>query len=197
MTRPAVAFALALLLCAATPAAAGIEPGMGMSFGSGFVHPFLGTDHLLAMVAMGAIAAAHHGTARLALPAAFVAGMGLGLVLGTSGVHIPFVEMLIVSSVVILGGLLASGLTVPVVLGAGLAGMLSLFHGEAHGLEIGGASFLPFAVGVLMAAAVLQTWGLGFASILTTALGQSTARIPVRMLGAGIALGGLVLVFAG
>ena len=45
---------------------------------SGLAHPFLGPDHVLAMVAVGLFAGLSGGRARWAYPAAFLAGMATG-----------------------------------------------------------------------------------------------------------------------
>lgn len=72
---------------------------------SGFLHPILGLDHLLAMVAVGFLSAQMGGRAIWTVPAAFVGVMALGAVLGILGVAIPvpLVEYGITGSVLILG----------------------------------------------------------------------------------------------
>ena len=51
----------------------------------GFIHPIGGLDHVLAMVAVGVLAARLGGRALWALPASFVATMAIGAVLGRPG----------------------------------------------------------------------------------------------------------------
>ena len=72
---------------------------------SGFLHPILGLDHLLAMVAVGFLSAQMGGRAIWTVPAAFVGVMAIGAVLGILGVAIPvpLVEYGITGSVLILG----------------------------------------------------------------------------------------------
>ena len=58
-------------------------------FLSGLTHPAFGTDHLLAMVAVGLWAAVIGGRAMWALPVAFVSAMLLGGLLGSAGAPLP------------------------------------------------------------------------------------------------------------
>ena len=60
------------------------HPGHAMA---GLVHPFLGIDHLLAMVAVGVWASQLGGRARWMLPAIFVAIMGLSGSIQVLGSH--------------------------------------------------------------------------------------------------------------
>ena len=60
------------------------EYGGGGNF-SGFLHPLLGLDHLLAMVAVGMLSAQIGGRAIWTVPAAFVVVMAIGGVNRHSG----------------------------------------------------------------------------------------------------------------
>ena len=93
----------AALVAGATPALA--HPGHGEAVGliHGFVHPMSGIDHILAMVAVGLFAAQLGGRALWLVPTSFVTMMGVGGMLGISGVDVPFVEVGIAMSVVVLG----------------------------------------------------------------------------------------------
>ena len=48
------------------------------SFATGFAHPFLGLDHLLAMVAVGILAVQQGGSSTWRLPLAFCTAMAAG-----------------------------------------------------------------------------------------------------------------------
>ena len=74
---------------------------------NGFMHPFLGPDHLLAMVAVGILAVTLKRA--LLVPATFVVAMVVGGALGMTGVSLPLTETTIVLSVVALGGALVAG----------------------------------------------------------------------------------------
>ena len=90
MSRPTAAAFVALALGAAvTPAFA--HPGhelAGAGFVAGVLHPLLGFDHLLAMVAVGVWAAQLGGRARWMMPLAFVAVMTTGAACALAG-HAP------------------------------------------------------------------------------------------------------------
>lgn len=156
-------------------------------FGTGFAHPFLGLDHLLAMVAVGIWAVQLGGRCLLALPAAFVTFVAVGAVLGAAGVTLPQVEGMVAFSVLALGcvvGLSGTaekwGLT-PFFLVA----VFALFHGHVHGAEmpVFAAPWQYFA-GFAIATASLHALGV---------VGASTLKkhpAMVRAGGAAIALAG-------
>ena len=76
-----ILYILALIAPTAALAHTGIG-AHGAPFASGLAHPLLGADHLLAMLAVGLFAGLTGGRARWAYPAAFLAAMLLGGVLG-------------------------------------------------------------------------------------------------------------------
>lgn len=159
-------------------------------FGAGFLHPIGGADHLLAMVAVGVLAAQLGGRALLGLPLAFLAVMALGGLLGAGGPALPAVEAGILASVVVLGGLIAIGRPLPQSLALGLGALFALCHGHAHGAEMPAASgLLTYGGGFLLATAGLQGLGIG----LGTMLAQSGRLTWIRCTGGAIALCGLGL----
>ena len=105
---PLYAFALSVLF--ATPALAHTGAGSVSGFASGFSHPMGGLDHLLAMIAVGVLAAQQGGKAVWLLPVSFVTMMVVGGALGIAGVAMPFVELGIVGSVIVLGAVIAKEL---------------------------------------------------------------------------------------
>jgi len=183
---------LTLLLtgAAASPAFAHLDPVAHGSLGAGFSHPLTGADHLLAMVAVGLWASLIGGRALWAVPAAFVAAMSVGFLAALGGLGLPFVEPVIAASVVVIGLLAMVALQVPAAVGMAVVGFFALFHGYAHGLELGGASGLSFMAGFAAATALLH--GAGVA--LGLGLGGRAGRIAARIAGGLAALGGLWLV---
>ena len=183
---PLLAVTLALL-----PQAALAHPGHGASgVEAGFLHPIAGADHVLAMVAVGLLAALRGGRALWALPAAFLALMSVGAGLGMAGVVLPYAETGIALSIVAFGIAAMAGLRAPVTALAVLVGGFALFHGYAHGAEMPEtASGLGFGIGFLAATALLHAAGIG--------LGIAGARLgsgrTAPALGAGIATAGLAL----
>src|SRR5262245_22655719 len=133
MKRTATALSLALL-----PTAASAHVGFGDTNGfvQGFMHPISGIDHLLAMVAVGLFAARLGGNAKWVVPLTFVLVMTLTGVLGMTGVSIPFVEIGIALSVIVLGLAVASQSGLPLTVAVALVGFFAIFHGHAHGAEM-------------------------------------------------------------
>ena len=81
-----IALIATLILVSATPAFA--HAGHGIA--SGFLHPFLGWDHLIAMLAVGAWGATLGARAIWAVPAAFVSAMIVGGAFGMAGTEVAF-----------------------------------------------------------------------------------------------------------
>jgi urease accessory protein len=186
----------AILTAAAAPAFAHLDPLAHGSFMAGVSHPLFGLDHVLAMLAVGLWAAQIAGRdqdsrkALWAVPAAFVATMALGFVAGVAGVSLPFVEPAILASVISLGLLVSMAVKLPVSASAAVVAVFALFHGFAHGEELGSAGALQFGLGFVAATALLHGAGM--------ALGLAVSRfVPAltRITGALTALIGLSLVF--
>jgi urease accessory protein len=183
--------AAAVLLAPAVALAHPGHPGHShLGFVAGLAHPFTGADHLLAMVAVGLWAALRGGRAIWAWPAAFVVALLAGYGLGQTSPDLPLVQPMILASVIVLGALTAANARVPEATGVVLIGLFGLAHGFAHGAESPGA-VATYPLGMALATAGLHSLGLGLALILR--------RYPVlvRWLGAGAAIGGLILVVTG
>jgi len=99
LTRVALATALV-----GVPALAFAHTGHGaLGVAHGFAHPIGGIDHMLAMVAVGIFAASLGGRPLWAAPLTFMALMAAGGALGISGMPLPFVEIGIALSIIVLG----------------------------------------------------------------------------------------------
>lgn len=134
-------------------------------FSSGILHPLLGIDHLLAMVAVGVLAAvATDRRLAWATPAAFVAGMVGGGMLGVAGIGAGFIESTIQASIVVLGGLIAASVVPSFRTGAWVPVMALAFggiHGIAHGGEVpGSVSPAAYVLGFVTATVVLHLAGV-------------------------------------
>ena len=127
-----IALIATLILVSATPAFA--HAGHGIA--SGFLHPFLGWDHLIAMLAVGAWGATLGVRAMWAVPAAFVSAMIVGGLFGMSGIEVPFVETMILASVLALAGFAVARVKMPIWSGMAIVGLFALAHGFAHGTEM-------------------------------------------------------------
>ena len=182
---------LAALAMIAPTALFAHEGGHASGFAAGLGHPVGGTDHLLAMVAVGLWAAVLGGRAVWALPVSFVGAMLLGGVAGFSGLPMPGVEPMIVASAVLLGVAAALLLRVPTAVAAASVAAFGLFHGHAHGMEAGDAGFATFAAGFALATLGLHLAGLALGWLLQSRAAQRVLRV----IGAGVAFAGLSLVF--
>lgn len=187
--------AAALLLAVLTPHLAFAHPGHGAAhgFGDGFLHPLMGWDHLLAMVAVGIWAGQRGGRALWLVPSIFVVTMALGGILGFAGVGLPGVEAGILTSVLVLGTLIAAAIRLPLVAAGALVAVFALFHGYAHGSEMpSNLSGFAYGAGFSAATAMLHLVGMGLPFALRRLGGQF--QLPaLRLTGAGIGMAGLLL----
>jgi urease accessory protein len=189
--------ATAAVLIAFTSAAAA-HPGHADAggFAHGFMHPLGGPDHVLAMVAVGLYAALLGGRALWLVPATFVAVMALGGAFGAAGYALPYTEVGIALSVVVLGLAVALRVSLPTLAAMALAGVFAVFHGHAHGAEMPqNLSGYEYAAGFLAATALLH--GAGIA--LGLGMGRSSApgaRRVAQAAGGAMALAGVVLLAA-
>jgi urease accessory protein len=183
-----------ILICAAlvetfiSPAFAHTGSGQTASFVSGIEHPFSGTDHIVAMVAVGLWAVLSGGRAIWIWPAVFPGTMLAGFAAANLGLPIPFVEPAIASSVVVLGLLVALAVQAPMGFGAVIVGLIAFFHGHAHGSEVAG-SLIPYAAGFALATATLHVAGIGLGYFAR----GSAGKVALRALGGLAALGGIAL----
>ncbi|WP_426235192.1 HupE/UreJ family protein [Pararhizobium sp. DWP1-1-3] len=174
-----------------SPAFAHLDPTEHGSLMAGFTHPLSGLDHILVMLAVGLWAAQIGGRALWVVPSAFVGTMAFGFALAMAGVHLPFVEPAILASVVALGLLVAMAVRMETVACAAFVGVFALFHGYAHGGELGSAGALPFSAGFVIATALLHIAGMG----LGLGIGRlSSGRLISRILGGLTAFAGLALI---
>jgi urease accessory protein len=187
-----ISIAAAALAATTLPAFAHLNPEEHGSFMAGFSHPLFGADHILAMVAVGIWAAQIGGRALWVVPSAFVGTMAIGFMMALGGIDLPFVEPAILASVIALGLLVAMAARLPVSAAAAVVGIFALFHGHAHGGELGSAGALQFGVGFVIATALLHVAGIA-AGLGVSRLGAVASRI----IGALTALAGLTLAFGG
>ncbi|MEZ5139583.1 MAG: HupE/UreJ family protein [Acidimicrobiales bacterium] len=189
----AVGGALGGVLLVAAPAAAHTgHPVTGA--GDGFWHPITGIDHLLAMVAVGIVAATTaRGRSVWLAPAAFVGGMALGGTAGMVGLPLPGAEIAIAASVLLLGIAIAAAVELR---GRHLAPLLGLLavagfaHGHAHGAEAPTSVHpVAYVAGFLVATVLLHVAGVGVGTVIRD---RRTVRLGVGA--AAVAAGALLLV---
>jgi urease accessory protein len=175
MDRTALRIAAASLAFA--PAVAFAHPGHdGASLASGFLHPLGGVDHIIAMVAVGLLAARLGGRAVWLVPASFVATMGVAGLAGMMGAGLPYVETGIALSVVVLAAVAVLGTAMPVAVAMGLVAFFAVFHGYAHGAEMPETmSGLAYGAGFVAATALLHGVGIALGLIIGQ-FGRSNVR---------------------
>jgi len=182
------------MLMVATPAAAHLPPGEYGSFLAGVTHPLFGLDHVLAMIAVGLWAAQIGGRALWQVPSAFVGAMLIGFGLALAGLPLPFVEPMILASIILLGLVVALALRPASGWAMAAVAAFALFHGHAHGGELGSAAALQFGAGFGLATAGLHAVGLLIAHLFARAL-QAGSGLPVRVLGGLTSLAGALIAF--
>ncbi|MCQ0970262.1 HupE/UreJ family protein [Paracoccus sp. TK19116] len=179
-----------ILLAAMTPTAALAHAGHDAgSFGAGFGHPLGGADHVLAMVAVGLLAAQSGGRAVWALPVTFVASMLVGGLLGANGAPFPGVEPAILASCIILGAMVALALRLPLAVMLVGTAFFGAAHGWAHGAEGPASGLLVYAAGFAIATTMLH--GLGILA------GRAVPALMLRGAGGLAMVAGAALAVAG
>jgi urease accessory protein len=103
--------------------------------GSGFIHPLIGIDHLLAMIAVGALSVQLGGRAIYMLPLSFLCAMLLGGIVGFEQYKLYYTEIGIVFSVALLGVAIGMKTRLSLVLAVVGVAIFGVCHGYAHGVE--------------------------------------------------------------
>jgi urease accessory protein len=177
------------------PTAASAHTGAGAlgGFASGFLHPVLGLDHLLAMLAVGMWGARIGGRSVWMLPAAFILVMAVGGFLGAMGVPFPFVEAVIAISVFGLGLALALAARPAGWVLFSIVAVFAVFHGHAHGTELPGyASAATYGVGFVAATGLIHLTGV----VLGLSAGSLARDRVARASGTAISLAGICFLLA-
>ena len=160
-----------------SPALAHTGEGAVGGFVSGFFHPVLGWDHVVAMVAVGLWGAFLGQPAIWLLPVVFPLVMALGGPLGVAGIAVPAVEAGIALSGIILGLAVALAVRAPLAVAAVLVGLFAVFHGHAHGTELPeAANPFAYAAGFVIATGLLHLGGILFGFLVNMPGGQWAVR---------------------
>ncbi len=167
------------------------DPLHAVGFVHGFEHPMGGIDHILAMVAVGVFAFVLGGRALFLVPLSFIGMMVVGFALGISGVDLPFVELGIALSSVVIGAAAALKAPMPVAGAMALVGVFAVFHGHAHGAEMPeSAGGLLYAEGFVAATVLLHGAGIAGALGVSKFVGRH-GQVIARVAGGVFALGGI------
>ena len=189
------ASALALgrsLSCLSVAALAHTGEVIDAGFESGFWHPILGWDHVVAMVAVGLWGAFLGRPAIFILPVVFPLVMAVGGALGIMGMPLPYVEAGIALSGVVLGLLIAFAMKAPLWVAAVIVGVFAIFHGHAHGTEFPTEfDATGYAIGFVIGTGLLHMVGIAFGAL----VGSEIGKVAVRAVGALIAAVGAAYLF--
>lgn len=181
------------VLAHATTAFAHAEVGVAGGLVSGLLHPVMGMDHLVAMVAVGLWGAQLGQPALWLLPITFPMMMSMGALLGLAQVPLPFIEFGIACSALALGLVVAGALRPPLWVAMALVAIFAIFHGHAHGTEVpDAANPLAYGVGFVLSTGLLHLAGILIGALVDLPWGQKV----VRGCGAVVAAAGLFFLAA-
>lgn len=145
-------------------------------FMAGFAHPWHGADHVLMMFAVGLWAYILGGRALWILPLSFLGVMAAGAGLGYADFHLPYAEIWVSASVLILGLIISFNWRTSVVSAATCVMVFALSHGYLHFAEIPPtAAQGEYMLGFLFSTALLH--GLGIAAGLLNAKTEGLLRM--------------------
>jgi urease accessory protein len=150
-----------LLLMLSSPVHAHTGVGAVHGLADGLLHPLLGIDHLLVMLAIGLWAAVRGGTALWLLPISFVSMMAAGAGLHFTGVALTSPETWVAVSVLASGVLVWRNVRLSSGLAVALVAVFALGHGYVHAAELAdGADARAYALGFLLMTATLHVLGV-------------------------------------
>ena len=175
-----------LLALTSMPALAHTGEGVG-GLASGFLHPVTGSDHVVAMVAVGLWGGILGKPALWMLPVAFPLVMAFAGALGVMQVPLPGVETGIALSGIVLGLMVLFAARPPLWVALVLVAAFAVFHGHAHGAELPeSANPVAYSLGFVVATGLLHLAGIAIGLLVKWPAG----RVAVRGTGALIALAG-------
>jgi urease accessory protein len=181
----------ALLLAGAADAHTGL--GHAAGFVSGFIHPLLGLDHLIAMLAAGVFAGKREGVVSWRSLPMVLASVGAGMLVGAAGAPQGAWTVAVAGSGLLIGLALLLDLRVAASWFMASAVVFGLIHGHAHGAEIAPAAvgMGAQAAGLLASTALLL--GFGAACGAAGRAYPSIGEIGVRAFGGAVSVAALFL----
>ncbi|MDO8453867.1 MAG: HupE/UreJ family protein, partial [Sulfurimonas sp.] len=145
-------------------------------FGSGFLHPISGLDHILAMVGVGMVAFLSSKKGYLLL-VAFMGAMMAAAVLGFMGVEMAFVEEGILLSIAVVFALIGYAKKISLNAIIAIIAFFGMFHGFAHGAEFQGGNFVSYMAGFTLTTLMLHLSGIALAYGYTRTLLKKQTQI--------------------
>ena len=192
INRRVVATVIAIILLSNLSAQAHIQQGGATGFVTGFVHPWSGWDHILAMVAVGVWGVQLGQPAIWLLPVTFPVIMSIGGFLGLVGCPLPGTEIGIGLSALLLGLMVAAEARPPLWVAVLMVGIFGLYHGHAHGTELPpNEDGLSYSIGFVMATGCLHGVGITLGLIHRWKAGA----VALRVAGTVIALAGAFFIW--
>ena len=183
-----------LLTTYSAPAYAHEEAGAAGGIAAGFSHPFLGADHMLAMIAVGIWGAFLGKPLLVILPMVFPVMMTVGAALAMAAIPFPPVELGIAISVIALGVLILTAARAAPILACAVVAIFALFHGYAHGTELPAtADPVGYSVGFVLATGLLHLGGIALGMLKNLRFGE----LGLRAAGAATAAAGTLFLIAG
>lgn len=149
-----------VLLALSAPAMAHTGTGMAYSFTGGFIHPWLGIDHLLVIFSVGLWRCRLADRSAGFLPLVFVMAMAAGAGIHFAGFTLVGAEQGIAWSALTFGLILWCNRRIPFGLASGLAAIFAVCHGYVHAAEIAPETDqLAYTLGFLSATVMLLWLG--------------------------------------
>lgn len=153
---------------------------------SGFLHPILGPDHVLAMIAVGLWGAQLGKPSIWLLPVAFPLVMAIGGFLGLIGVPLPAVEIGIAVSAIVLGLMVLLDAQPPMAVSLIIVAVFAVFHGHAHGTELPeGQDGMLYSIGFVIGTGSLHGIGILIGLIHYWKWGKSAIRLAGLLVACG------------
>ena len=152
-----------LLLISSLPLEVQAHTGIGSVNGlvNGLLHPLIGVDHLLVMLAIGLWATILDKTALWLLPTTFLIAMTFGALLSFNGLSFTAAENWVAFSVLVLGVLVWRNTYMSSALAITLVAVFAVSHGYVHGDELGNTSdSLTYSLGFLFTTLLLHCLGV-------------------------------------
>lgn len=139
-------FAADVIAVTMNPAFTHLNPSERGFFTVGFSHRHFRVDHILTMEAVGLWESRLGGIALILVPMCFVVVMPLSFSSSLSNMSLPFVESVVLASVIKPVLSVAVAFHAPTLTAAILVGSFALLHDYAHGGEIGGSTILSYGI---------------------------------------------------
>jgi urease accessory protein len=104
--------------------------------------------------------------------------MAIGGMLGARGVPLPYVEVGIAASAVVLGIMVAASIKPPLWVAAVVVGVFAIFHGHAHGTELPeSATPLAYGAGFVLSTGLLHAVGIAIGLLVDWEWGEKVVRV--------------------